>query len=107
MSRTIICIIVCVIAVLFIVFCITRLYKNEDMTIKVTNVFTGKTYIVGQGETVECIKIIDIGETTVKIKHLKNIESYKYNREYDFWPDSQDGTIMWAAPEGRYIFEKN
>ena len=105
MKKTIICLIISIV-MLSLIFIYFNFLTNAGIEIKVTDIKIGKTYIVKQGKKVSGVKIISIEETKVVVEHIGTITDCEYNKEYKFWPDSQDGKIMWQAPQAILVFEK-
>ena len=80
--------------------------ENSSKTIKVTSI-SGKTYNAKVGDNIEGVKIIEIKLNKVIVKHgEEEPEECKYGKKYEFWPDSQNGTVFYEEPETVLTFEK-
>ena len=105
-----ICILLGILLLIGIIVLIILRYNvnNESVPkIKVISHETNKTYYVKAGDKVEGVSIIEIKDdkVIVKVGTEENRECI-YGEKYEFWPDSENGTIMWEYQLTTLTFEK-
>ena len=104
MKKSILIIITIVLIILVVIFVALK-NKNSDY-IKVTSI-SGKAYNAMVGDNIEGVEIIEIKNNKVIVKHgNEEPEECKYGKRYEFWPDSQNGTVFYEEPETVLTFEK-